>query len=140
MILYSFFLPFHGLFSSAKKTNRVTMKKRGKSLLAPFLPLIEKLLHAINNAAVQRSGATRSNSANLHKQYLSTLLFLFANPNVSEYKCFITSHSELTRPPAGSVLQTNCTRRFAALLFFFPKRKQSVPASLAEQLKINCCD
>lgn len=78
---------------------------------------------------------------NLDKQYLSTPLLLFANPNVSEYKCFIMSHSELTRPPAGLALQTNCARRFAEIFFFF-LRKETIRLSVstAEELKINCCD
>lgn len=121
--------------------HRVMIKKTGKSVLAPFLLSIDKSLHGINNAAAQRSGAARSNSKNLDKQHLSTLLFLFANPDVIEYKCFIASHSELTRPPAGFVLQTNCTRRFAMLfIYFLPNRKQSIAAFLAEELKINRCD
>lgn len=122
--------PFMVLFHRPK--NGVMIKKTGKSLLAPFLSLIEKSLHDINNAAAPRSGAARSNSKNLDKQYLSTLLFLFANPNVIEYKCFITSHSELTRPPVGSVLQTNCTRRFAALFFFFfSSKKETIRSSVS---------
>lgn len=118
--LQLFFPSFVVFFCSAKKTNRVTIKKRGKSLLAPFLPLIEKSLHAINNAAVQRSGAPRSDSANLHKQYLSTLLFLFANPNVSEYKCLyhVTQWTH-EAPPCWFGASDKLHQTVCGIIFFF---------------------
>lgn len=116
--------------------------------MAPFLSLIEKSLHAINNAAVQRSGAARFNvgeKKTLDKQHLAALLLLSANPSVSEYKCFITTHSELRRPPAGSCASDKLLQTFFAVIylfiylfiyyFFIYFSKRNIAVSLAEDVK-----
>lgn len=132
--------PFMVLFHRPK--NGVMIKKTGKSLLAPFLSLIEKSLHDINNAAAPRSGAARSNSKK-PRQTISLDAALFVCKSQCDRVQMFHHVTQWThKAPCWFGASDKLHQTVCSAIFFFslPKRKQSVPASLAEELKINRCD